>query len=215
MRPEPAVDTFRDWLRFNMSGCTFAGHLASDPKACVWVVLTPDRKPIDVKAIDALLDSQPPRPTFLIAPEARTGNDIARLVKTLRSSLRWHASAAVAPGSRTNCVALDIRWKIGTGVGASSVVGFAPLGCMPVTRRAPYVALALWPSAHAYEHYKPTNPVSIAGVALEMSKRKHLRQERGTQERVTKLLDSPKESSSRLRHVTFILPRPSGDLALS
>jgi hypothetical protein len=90
-------------------------------------------------------------------PLMRSAADVSRLVVALRQSDRWDvaeeegAPADSAPGLR---IAMTRRTANGQ---QSRVMGLAPLGSMPVTRRAPYVALCAWLGAHANEH-RPRQP---------------------------------------------------------
>ena len=55
-------------------------------------------------------------------------------------------------------------WWTTSGGQMSSVMGLAPLGEMPVTRRAPHVALVLWPGAHLNDHPKPKRSETEVGL---------------------------------------------------
>ena len=70
---------------------------------------------------------------------------------------RW-AGTELAPPSGGLDVALT--WKAPCGK-LSRVMGLAPIGTMPVTRRAPYVALAAWTGDHANPWNRPQTPRNV------------------------------------------------------
>jgi len=106
---------------------------------------------------------------------------------------------------RKGSIIVDVAWKTANGK-YTSVMGFAPLGCMPVTRRAPYVALALWPGDHENAWLKQQDELGIIGAPHGMDRNRHKAQMKTTNERVKVLLELPAEDAEELRRVTFALP---------
>jgi len=92
-----------------------------------------------------------------IFPNIVTERQLRDLIETLRCSPGWTVASLDVKGR----FAVDIRWS-SSDSHHSSVMGFAPLGTMPVTRRAPYVAMALWPCG--YDNHRRTRPHTFVGV---------------------------------------------------
>jgi len=92
-------------------------------------------------------------------------------------------------------------------------MGFAPLGCMPVTRRAPHVALAVWAGAklNAYRR-SPEGVVGFIDAPVLGANDAHLDQDGqqsiwdSTMGRVRELLGDPPEDDLKLKDVAFCLP---------
>jgi len=87
-------------------------------------------------------------------------------------------------------------------------MGFAPLGSMPVTRRAPYVALALWPGDRENPHFdkSPDDLVSFADAKLEHSKEVHGKLWDASAKGSREMLKDPFDDVVWMRRVTFCLP---------
>lgn len=95
----------------------------------------------------------------------------------------------------------------------SSVMGFAPLGCMPVTRRAPYVAIAVWSGSKVNVH-KQTAGTKIGfidgpvvdkdGAPLDAAAHRSIWET--TMARVQELLGDPIEDDFRLKDAAFCIP---------
>jgi hypothetical protein len=92
-------------------------------------------------------------------------------------------------------------------------MGFAPLGCMPVTRRAPYVALAVWAGAKLNPHKRsPEGVIGFIDVPVSgaddipLDEEAHQRMWDSTMDRVKELLGDPPEDDFKLKDVAFCLP---------
>ena len=95
----------------------------------------------------------------------------------------------------------------------SSVMGFAPLGCMPVTRRSPYVALAVYggPKLNAHkrtpgDHIGFIDAPTVDASDLPLDADAHAMLWDSTMDRVKNLLGDPLEDDFRLKDVAFCLP---------
>jgi hypothetical protein len=76
-------------------------------------------------------------------------------LRTLCEGPRWEAKlAAWRKGNTREEHLVELTWRTPAGH-LSHVMGLGPFGSMPVTRRAPFVGLTLWPGTHQNEH-KPT-----------------------------------------------------------
>ncbi len=69
-------------------------------------------------------------------PEAVNSSDTVTLLKLLTTLDRWKVELA-----DDNCI--SVRWKTRADK-LTEVAGFAPLPEMPLTRRAPFLAIAVW-----------------------------------------------------------------------
>ena len=79
---------------------------------------------------------------------------------------------------------------------------------MPVTRRAPYVALSLWPDLHAnpYRKDKRGPVVGFVDGAHGMGRTRYEGVWSSTSDKVGNLLSDPPEDRPWLRQVAFVLP---------
>lgn len=77
---------------------------------------------------------------IMVFPGVRGVGALVDLCRSISQGARWQMR--VKKDMRGVLVALD--WRASCGLW-SNAMGFAPLLSMPATRRAPYVALALWP----------------------------------------------------------------------
>jgi hypothetical protein len=212
------ADHFREWLRHGMSGCWFARRLASqgstNPRVAYWTRLGPLLRS-DVPALDALLDQSATRGHFFVAlfPYARSAEDIAQLVRTLARSERWKCRRVEwRKHARNECVLVGITWQTREGL-PTSVMGFAPLGAMPVTRRAPIVALALWPGPHAnpFRQDKRGPVIGFVDGAHGLNAVTYDSVWADTKASVQSLLAEPPEDAARLREAAFCLPSGLAD----
>ena len=92
---------------------------------------------------------------ILVFPELRTAEDIARLIDVLAAGERWRVTLPPRGDHPYDDALVGLWWTTPAG-DKTSVMGLAPLGEMPVTRRAPHVALIAWCGPHLNEHTPPT-----------------------------------------------------------
>ncbi len=123
---------------------------------------------------------------LVIFPNLRTELEVVGLVNALCTHARWSCAIDVSVKKRT---ALDLRWR-STDELSSSAIGFAPLGMMPLTRRAPYVALAVWPGGRD-NHFKkkPHDFVGVGDMSHDYEKREYDRLFRTTRSQVGSVRD--------------------------
>jgi hypothetical protein len=211
------IDHLRSWLLKNMSGCSFASQLAG-AATMSFAVLLDDVNADAVPAIDAFIEgsADQARVAILIFPRIRTANGIGRILGALTMSPGWLAT--IVPwkdDARTGAKQIGLEFQARHGT--TSAMGFAPLGCMPVTRRTPYVALAVWAGGKRNPHKQTPGEGSFGFIDIPpvtdqgspMTESAHTKTWDATKEKVRHLLNDPKEDPVQLRRVAFCLPEPA------
>jgi hypothetical protein len=148
----------------------------------------------------------------ILFPRVRTPRGIVRLLQTLCTNDRWSAKRVLwKKHSRAGVTPVGLEYRAASGE-RSSVMGLAPLGCMPITRRAPYIALAVYrgPKATAYKRTDDGELGFIDARALnaedeELSEAAHQNRWDLTIDRVKSLSEDPPEARYWMRHVAFFL----------
>ncbi len=207
------TEHFCHWLK-QMTGCSFAAKLAGNLAVSLQLGdLT--GLPVLEASIDAA--GAEGKVAVLLFPRIRTAGGIIRTLNTLTLSDRWKIRR-VDWGQHPRPGATQVGLRFTTADGhSSSAMGFAPLGCMPVTRRAPYVAIALWSGGKANDHKQSSGSnVGFIDAAPSMTLEKHDRMWATTENEVKTLLEDPAEDGKRLRGVAFCLPDTRiGELSFS
>jgi hypothetical protein len=209
----PAAEQFRRWLAAGLSGCFFAARFAhrSDELSFFHVLHEPTDRitdDLDQHFERAAADHRVPVALF---PRIRSATGTARLVKLLRKGARWSAKEVAwrdHPREKDACL-VGLEWLTSAEL-RSQVMGFAPLGSMPVTRRSPYVAVAAWPGGHDNEFFgrSPPRCVSFADAATKLRDREQHDELWRKSEAMTRRLSSdPADDVERMRKVAFCLPR--------
>lgn len=137
-----------------MSGCSFAASMAK-PVAST----SAQESRIAVARMEQPLTSATPhelseffvgaahegRAAVAVFPKLGCEAEVVALLRTLaQGGERWSVSEHVSDSN--DGILVSVRWRTDHG-DWSSTMGLAPLPAMPVTRRAPFVALAAWPGA--------------------------------------------------------------------
>ncbi len=207
----PSEDYLRRWLGSGLTGCSFAksfARRAGHVSFFTWVDEPSDEL---LGNLDPFLERSRGERTFpfVLLPRIRTARQIVSLLALLRTSERWEITVAEWPsGSATRSdVAVGLLWKNPNGFRAA-VMGFAPMGSMPVTRRAPYVALALWPGDQENPHFdkSPTGLVSFADANTGLAKDAHDKLWATSAKESRELLRDPFDDVVWMRRVAFCLP---------
>jgi hypothetical protein len=207
-------DHFRDWLQSGLSGCHFAATLAA--KRPVRIDFYSPLGNIDHEQVAAFIDGTATRQltAVLLFPALRTASDVIGLLAELRRGARWRIARARWPKGfrKADSIALSVEWETTAGV-VCDAMGLAPLGTMPVTRRAPYVAIVVWGGPHLNEHLKAGPRVGVASAATGLTKSAHRKLMKVSDQRVRALLHvPPEEEPVWLRRVGFILPKAAESL---
>lgn len=204
----PEANRFLRWLRSGFTGCGFAQQMASEAKGLIWL---PTIHQVDAPALDvfeSILDSASESGAVVIAvlPQHRTHANVVDLALTLRDRERWSVKAQPYAHALPGCTALEISW-FAPGFSAT-VMGFAPFGEMPVSRRAPYAALALSAGGKRNPFFDKGAPgtVNMAHAQHGLARRKHDATWKKTTADVAALFSDPQEDSAALRRVSFCLP---------
>jgi hypothetical protein len=175
--------------------------------------------PTDVLNLDLLLDEAAKRLEvgLILWPLLRTTEDVVAMLATLQTSARWRCEPIPwGDHEKPGATLVGLTWRTAAG-DSSSVMGFAPHGAMPVTRVAPYVAVAVWPGGHENPNPKHSSPAGHVGFVdckmPELSdKPEHTYENlwKQTLAAVRALLESPPpDDRKRLHDVAFCLPSSS------
>ena len=198
-------------MKSHATGCAFASALAKS--RIVYHVARQFPTKDDMATIDSIVEaaSALKHVAALVFPDVRSSNGIVRLLRALeRGSERWTIRRIPWRNhERNNVVLVSVRWRTATEpVRYTSAMGFAPLGAMPATRRAPYVALALWGGDEENE-FKRKREVDLGFIDIptRLTKEKYDATMKRTDKEVRELLNDPPEDVVHLRRVAFCLPR--------
>lgn len=210
-------DHIRSWLARRNTGCWFAAKLAQESKRNGLLLATfqGHTSPREIDAFFMLAGGQH-LPAIAIFPNIRTEQQLADQLLVFAAGERWRVRRVPPPkGLETDDVLVGIEWETATAGLNSSPMGFASLGTMPVTRRAPYTCIAAWTGAHENKHRKKTEPVvhfldtDLGQYRLSAERYKELRlnSERDT----SALLSNQNERASYYRNVAFRLSAAVGE----
>jgi len=153
---------------------------------------------------------------LLVFPELRTHFDVADACRILALDPRWRVARQPYSRAVTGCEGLRIDWTTKAGL-RSTAMGFAPFGEMPLTRRSPYVAIALWGGERRNQFHAGGKPgtVSMAHAPHSWSEEKHKEHWDKTVDVVRAMSASPAEDTKELRDITFCLSADAVSRALA
>lgn len=205
------VDHMRGFLRSGVTGCAFArAHAKEATDALLYDVHVgplDDVFPVEVERfLDAAADEN--AVGIVLLPELRTGEQICELLRLLGTRPRWRiAERAWRRHARPDVlVGVWLQTRLGE---ETSVMGLAPLGSMPATRRAPYVGLAAWPGGLVNPFWTKPTPgrVGLVNMPLpgKMNEEAYASAYEKTERDVRLLKESLEEGAAR-PDVAFCLP---------
>jgi hypothetical protein len=196
----PSDAVMRSWLRAGLSGCLFVPRLSA--AGCTAIRFRSLPGPTDEQTpvlVDAAMReaTEDGKAIVLTFPFLKSAYDVATLLRTLASDRHW--TCVERPGSDASILNVDATWQV-NGDKFSRVMGLAPLGTMPLTRRAPYVALCAWAGGHQNPWRqpvpdKPRNAILFSDMphGLDEATYKDLyeKSERRTQEMMAQVSERP------------------------
>lgn len=97
------------------------------------------------------------RVAILLAPEAKGDDATAALLRILAEHPRWDIAAELELARDGTEVGVRMTWQTSAGQ-ITDAMGFAPSAYMPMTRRAPHLALAAWTGAYENPNRKHRDP---------------------------------------------------------
>lgn len=191
--------TLARWFMGSNSGCYFASHFAQENTKRL---LFGESLGISESTPDEINDhfDSAHAASFagvMIFPHIRNRLDLDRLLELLAANERWCRTETTAHGHR------DVRLQWTTPHGAlSETMGLAPLLSMPVTRRAPYVAIAAWPG-------EPQDPAASETAFIDMNsdldEALHRTKLKQTQSLTRTMLAGDAHAKHALRKIAFCL----------
>jgi hypothetical protein len=199
------------WLRAPITGCLFAEAIAKKPDISA-VRLSTVRKAVGDAAFPDLIHASllqaaaEPAAALLVFPNLRVDEDIADLVSALVKHKDFTITKKEWPAEVTRTEILFLlEWKTPSGY-PSRTMGFAPSGSMPVTRRAPFVSLMVWPGKHDNK-FRPTNYKSVGVVDMKhnLDQTKYDKLWNESLEQKAKRDKEEPSTSASFRDVTFCL----------
>jgi hypothetical protein len=148
-------------------------------------------------------------PVIAIFTGIRTEDELVEQLRLLSRGARWRFAREHPEGLATDDVMVGIEWKIRDGL-ASSPMGFAPFGTMPVTRRALYVCIAAWPGEHENANWTRYDEQIVHFLdtdlaALKLSKAKYRSLTKASKDTTQALLSEPHDDARYYRRTAFRL----------
>ncbi len=205
---EGIADHFGSWLKTTLTGCHFAASLTKARRWTPLVWMNAHGAAL-VNALDLLIEeaSTGGHFTVLILPKVRTEGQLVEALDTLiRHSTRWTAFDCTEEGAVGDLIAMDLRWRNSESE-CCSAMGLGPFATMPVTRRAPYPALAIWGGSRLNSYRKkPHEFVGVGDMNPEMDEKPYAAANSATLDRV-KALRALHDEARPKTGVTFYLSR--------
>jgi len=144
------------------------------------------------------------RLALAVVPRVRSPEELGQLIAAIDGSPGWRVT--VEPCSDdAQYTLVDMRWLL-DGELTASAIGFAPLGSMAPTRRAPYTALAVWPCGYDNPHRKkPADFVGVGDMNLGLDEKTYRAHHRTTRQNVDAVRELLREPGVRTG-ITYRLP---------
>ena len=161
-------------------------------------------QPEQVPGLNSDFETASTKGEFALAifPQIETEQDLSQLIETLGKSEGWTLNEF---HRRDNHKMIELLWQNPLGK-LSNAVGFAPTLSMPVSRRAPFVALGLWPGGHDNPFLRRHGEnVGLADTQHHLTEEQYTRQHKNTQTKVKGLIGH-RFSTDLLRRLTFRIP---------
>jgi len=217
-----AILHFRNWLARDMTGCAFAAKFArsrrnaeSVARYAFYLGLELPTGSSHLEDIATTIDAaaRDDQVAVLLFPKLRTEEEIAQLILALARGDRWSASIGAwkNPAKHGPGVPISLRWRTPE-PRTMQTIGFASLLTMPATRRAPYVAVAVWGGSHR-NRFKQTAGGDEIGI-IDVFPGKDVDEDEGgrhqklwdqSKDDTKRLCTDPYESSFQLQRVAFVL----------
>jgi hypothetical protein len=189
------------WLRSDISGCLFAKKFASESAGRLRLVVLSralEDKELGGKLQVLLTDAADHKEAvILIFPDLRLDEDVARLIDLLAKHEAWSCREVKWKEHAREHILIAIEWCTPSGY-QSVAMGLAPLGTMPVTRRSPFVSVALWPDGkqnHCNQH--PRSRVSLADMPHSLDCPAHENMWKASEEKKREVVDTLAEGAAR------------------
>lgn len=205
----PVADAVRDNFRRSLrdgTGCSYAAALAYGGRVAFEVHDEPPTSEVD-DSLDAYAAAN--LVAVLLLPFVTSERVLVEVLAGLGSnSSRWR----LRKGSHTTeAVHVAVEWTTSENL-IDDTMGFAPLLTMPVPRRSPYVAIALWPGGqqNPLRGVPPTPPakagrVSFLDVPHGFDESTNASMWKTTEEKVAELMTLPADRPSLYRRAAFVL----------
>ena len=203
-----ATEHFKWWLQMQATGCIFAallakaGRIAYEPHS--------DTPQVDDLNTNFDLYGQRGLTAIVLLPFVVTEPGIVGVLSGLRDgSQRWKVRdrGRSADGN----ILVGLEWITANG-NISDAMGFAPLPSMPVPRRAPYFAIAVWPGGQRNPErgIKPTpraRPGEVSFLDAEHTLKHDVYENMWTEteKAVAALMIAPPDNPRLYRKVAFVL----------
>jgi hypothetical protein len=199
---------FAKWLGFG-TGCTFAGWAAAAKKLYPSIIGDLVNKST-AATLDSIFQVASEKGLFALAifPLIRAEAQLADLLRNLRAQSQWRCGEFDLKDreyDKREGMLVDLRWVRASGV-ESNVLGFAPFGSMPITRRAPFVALGAWCGGHDNRlRAKPDDFVGAGDMKHDFEKEKYDGMRKQTRSQVKALCALP-GGAAAITGASFCLP---------
>lgn len=195
---DPA-EHFSKWLA-RFSGCHFAARYATREDEERLRISVVHHLPDDqIDSLNRLLEgcAEIKQAGIFLFPGVGDQEQLVAIVQKLASSDRWELETSL---DEARGMLVRLLWRTADGH-MSDTLGMAPLLTMPLTRRAPYCAIALWPGSPRKEG---EDRVGFIDMPSGLPADKHRQMLQSSTDTVRNLLgEEPKEAP--WRNVTFCL----------
>ena len=212
-RKNPSTEQVRRWLSSGFTGCSFARSFAGG-KQLAQVGFEEHATPGE---LDTIFDAaaQGHLPAIVVFTGIRDETALLEQLRVLTTGARWSVQRTSARGLETSDLLLEVSWRTAAGL-TSTPMGFGPFPTMPVTRRAPYVCLGVWPGGHEnqHPHRGPPSPTAVdfldAPLPTSLTRPAFDKAWDASVDQTTALLGELKDQSRFYRTVTFRLSPGAG-----
>lgn len=150
------------------------------------------------------------RTVMIVLPFITTERGVMAALAELQSgSNRWAVRLRAGP---TGVARIGVEWRTASGELADAM-GFGPILTMPVPRRAPYVALGLWPGGQSRNPLRSAAPtpkpkpgrVSFLDIPHALDATAYEEMWANTTKAVGDMMRWPPDKASAYRDVAFVL----------
>jgi len=206
-----AAEHFRLWLRAGLTGCAFAKLLAGKTGR-VAIEIHTEVGPPPAAWLNNTFDVHAAAERIVIAVLPRIGSerDLVESLNGLGADPRWSVRRR-AKTSPTGGILIGLEWRTSAG-DISEAMGFAPFSTMPVSRRAPYVAIATWPAGRSnpFRGQGATPPgkpgeVSFLDTSHGFDAEPYETMWSETTSRVASMMSAPPDDPRLYRRAAFVL----------